>query len=285
MDTPHSTLRQYVRVLAKSDTNSLVVKGSQGIGKSHSVMSELENMGYKEGINFLYLAGHITPLKLFNTLTKVLTLEYPKLFIFDDIDSLVSNKTSVALLKSALGEVRGKRIITYESTSSKVEGGGSVDFSEGKCLLILNDLKQEGAFGKPLLDRCIVYDMTLSQSQLIEYINNTIRDIDCGLDIETKNNIWREIKQFSDNQRFSMRSLVRAFEFYKYDKDKWKSLFISGLSLSPEQKIYYELEGKSEKEKVDEYIKQTGRSRRSYFRGKKVSAKVPELTEYASEEI
>lgn len=263
----HNTLREYVKMLTKSDATSLVIKGNGGLGKSYTVMDEIEKLGFKENIHYIYVAGHMTPLQLFNTISKTATLEPPKLIVFDDIDSLITNKVSIALLKSALGEVRGKRIVSYNSTSSKIDGPTSIDFT-GKVIMILNELRQEQAFGKPLLDRCIVFDMALSQDELIEYVEMIIPDIQCGLSTDNKWSIWKDIKQFSGNPRFSIRSLVRAFEFYKYDPNKWHGLFASSLKLNDAQKIEYEMQNSKTKEKVEEYIKRTGNSRATYFREK-----------------
>lgn len=257
-------------MLVKGDTKSLVVKGNGGIGKSYVVMKELDELGLKEGINYRYISGHVTPLKLFNVISQSVTLENPKLLVFDDIDSLVTNRTSIALLKASLWEVRGKRVVTYDSSSGKIDGPTSVEF-EGRTLLILNDLKQEGAFGKPLLDRCVVYDMSLTHKELIEYIDTILPDINSPIKPEVRKEIWQQIKQFSANQRFSVRSVVRAFDFYHYDKKSWLPMFINSLSLTSDQKIYYEIESgqnKTQRERAKEFSKRTGKSTRSYYRVK-----------------
>ena len=264
----HGLLREYVRMLLKSKTNSLVVKGNGGIGKSFSIMDELDRAGLREGVHYLYVTGHVTPLQLFNIIGRSVGLEAPQLLVFDDIDALVTNKVSIALLKSALWEVRGKRVVSYHSSSSKVEGLPTVEF-EGKIVLVLNSLQQENAFGKPLLDRCTVFDMTIPQKELIQYIDTILPDIRSPLKLETKREIWRQVKIFSSNPRFSIRSLVRAFEFYKYDKSKWLPMFLSSLSLTQDQKIWYEVmadNNKSAKTKAKEFAKKTGKSERAFYR-------------------
>ena len=267
----HELLTTYVDMLVQSDMTSLIIKGNGGIGKSFVVIKELNRLGLKEGINYKYISGHMTPLKLFETIMQSVTLEAPKLLIFDDIDSLITNKTSIALLKASLWGVNSKRTVTYSSNSRDDSEPVSIDF-EGKVLLILNDLKQERTFGKPLLDRCVTFDMTLSHKELIEYIDVILPDIQIPLKLETKKEIWQQIKIFSTNERFSVRSVVKAFQFYKYDKKTWVPLFINSLKLNPEQKVYYEVVAKgnqSRKQQAKEWAKKTGQTTRSFYRQNK----------------
>jgi len=268
----HGLLREYVRMLISGDTNSLVVKGSGGIGKSYSIMDELDRAGLKESVNYVYVTGYVTPLQLFNIIGRSCGLEAPQLLVFDDIDALVTNRTSIALLKASLWETRGKRVVSYHSSSSKVEGSPSIEF-EGKIILVLNDVRQEKAFGKPLLDRCTVFDMALSQKELIKYIDTILPNIQSPLLPKTKREIWKQIKMFSGNPRFSVRSLVRAFEFYRYSKSTWIPMFLSSLSLDSQQKIYYEIvadKNKSARTKAKEFATRTGKSTRQWYRVKKI---------------
>lgn len=266
----HDLLKEYVQMLVKSDITSLVVKGNGGIGKSYSIMSELESMGFTEGVNYIYVTGYVTPLQLYNIILRSTTLEAPKLLVFDDIDALVTNKISIALLKSALWEVRGKRIVSYHSSSSKIEGLPSIEF-EGKICLVLNDLKQENAFGKPLLDRTIVFDMSLTHKEVIEYVDMILPDIKSPLKIEERKEIWKQIKKFSVNPRFSVRSVVKAFSFYKNNKKHWYPMFISSLSLTAEQKLYYEITagGGAKALQAKQFAKLTGKSERAFYRQNK----------------
>lgn len=266
----HELLKEYVRMLIKSDTTSLVVKGNSGIGKSYSIVAELENLGLKENINFTYITGYVTPLQLYNIILRSTILEAPKLLVFDDIDALVTNKISIALLKSALWEVRGKRVVSYHSSSSKVEGLPSIEF-EGKICLVLNDLKQENAFGKPLLDRTIVFDMSLTHKEVIEYIDTILQDIQSPLKKQDKKEVWGQIKKFSVNPRFSVRSVVKAFNFYHNNKKHWYPMFVSSLSLTSEQKIYYEITANNEpkKKQAKKFAKLTGLSERTFYRQNK----------------
>lgn len=268
----HDLLREHTRMLIKENISSLIVRGSHGLGKSYTVLKELDNAGLKEGVNYLVVTGFSTPLKLFETLARTATLERPKLLVFDDVDSLLSSKISVSLLKAGLWPPRGsqgRRIITYNSNSSQVQGPTSINF-EGRILLILNDQKQEKILGRPVFDRCTTFDLSMSNGQLIKYIDLILPNIQTPLPVETRKQIWQKIKIFSGNSRFSLRALVRSFEFYQYDKSKWFPMFLSSLNLSDEQKIFYEItlsdKNITARDKAKKFAKLTGKSTRAYYR-------------------
>lgn len=275
----HDLLREYIRVLISGDTNSLIVKGEGGLGKSFTFTDELEKQGLEENVHYLYISGHITPLELYETLNKVNLLEYPKLALFDDIDALLTNTISVALLKACLWEVKGKRVVSYKS-SRKKEAPQAFDF-KGKVAMILNDLKQEAQLGKPLLDRAMVFEMSMTAEETVAYIEKVLNGPDFNPDIPLveRLEIWKRIKFFATNPRFSMRTLVRAFAFYRYSKENWFSLFLSSLKLTPEEKIWHEVQAKSVaiqktggkikiREEAREWAEKTGKSVRTYYRMK-----------------
>lgn len=218
----------------------------------------------------MVLSGHITPLQLYNLIGKSATLRAPRLLIFDDVDSVFQNKTSIALLKSALWEIAGKRLVSYHSSSPHVEGPMSVEF-KGKVIIVLNNLKQENSFGKPLLDRGIMFDMTLQTSEVIEYVDRILPKLDTKLKAKERQAVWDKVKAFADNPAFSIRSLLRAMEFYRLDKKNWLPLYANSLRLTHEQKILYSVrqEFKTVKDQEKEWSKRTGKSRAEFFRTKR----------------
>lgn len=256
-------------MIVKTDTPSLVIKGEGGLGKSHTVMAELENLGLTENINYFYITGHVTPKELFNIIGRSAGLQKPQLIVFDDVDSLVENKTSVALLKASLGAVRGRRIVSYHS--SRGDGKAQVEF-DGKVIMILNSIRQETALGRPLLDRCITFSMDLSPKETVEYIDSIIYKIDSPLSKKDRTEIWDKVRIFAGNSRFSVRSVDKAFRFYKYNKENWYQMLLSSLQLSDDQRVYYKVSAekdKTAKERASEFARLTNKSTRSYYRIKK----------------
>ena len=203
--------------------HSLVIKGPGGTGKTTAILEKLSENSLVEDRHYVYIAGHITPLRLYQRLLDVSSLESPRLIIFDDIDSLLSNKTSIALLKGAVSEARGKRTISYETTSIKVDAP-SFEFN-GKVILIANSFVHNEAI-RPLLDRAIFYDMITDPAIMGEYIRKNISQFG-GKDIpeREKISVWDKIRRFIRHPMFSFRAVNRALTFYKHDADNWYKMW------------------------------------------------------------
>jgi len=216
-------INKYIEILLSSDIHCFILKGPPGIGKTTAVLNKLGDVGLIEDTNFYYINGHITPLKLYEFLSSTRILEDPKVVLLDDVDSIIKNKTSMGILKGALSEARGKRIVSYESSSTKVESR-SFEFT-GKVIIIVNSIYRNEAL-ESLLDRGIFYDMEVSPKELAEYINKNIETFGGELlTTDEKTTVWDKVKRFVETPGFSLRTLNRAFMFYHHDKDLWYSMF------------------------------------------------------------
>ena len=216
-------IKKYVDILFATEVSSLIIKGPSGIGKTEGVLSKLKELNLEEDRHFVYITGYMTPLSLYNILGKSRILEEPKLLIFDDIDSILKNKACISLLKSALAEARGKRIVSYESTSTKVESN-SFEFT-GTVILIVNSLS--GNAVDPLLDRGIYYDIEFDPVAMSKHISDNLESFYGNkLHIEEKRSIWEKVKRFIDAPNFSIRALNRAFMFYMHDRDNWYEMWL-----------------------------------------------------------
>ena len=217
----HENIEKYIEVLINSDDiYSLIISAPQGLGKTSTVLSKLSEMGFIEDQNYLYQSGYMTALRLYDFLSRSRILEIPKILIFDDIDSLLSNKTSLALLKSALSEARGKRVVAYES-KGVVER--SFEFN-GKIILITNNLSGNRNL-KPLLDRAIVYNFESDPQELMAYIEGNLDKFSGDLSDDQKESVWDKVRRFVDSPDFSLRSVGRAFAFYRNDPENWYDLW------------------------------------------------------------
>ena len=94
-------------------TPSLVVTGPGGNGKTNSVKRTIKNNKLTEN-DFIFIKGYSTPRGLYNTLYD----NNGKLIIFDDCDSVLDDKTSKNILKSALDSYE-ERTISWMSKINK----------------------------------------------------------------------------------------------------------------------------------------------------------------------
>jgi len=218
-------IEEYVDILLNSpDIHSLIIGSPAGLGKTTIVLNKIANMGLVEDRHFVYQTGYITPLKFYEFLSRCRTLELPKLIVLDDIDSIILNKTSLGILKCALTEARGKRIVKYESRSSEEK---EFEFN-GKIILITNNLSDNKQLA-PVLDRGIVYNFEKDLPIFIKYIETHLTEIYPSLNKEEKIEVWERVKRFVGMPNFSFRVLNRAFAFYKNNKKNWYELFVRSL--------------------------------------------------------
>ena len=87
---------------------SLVVTGGPGNGKSHTIIKTVQENGLIESDHYVVFKGYSTARGLYNTLYD----HNGKLIIFDDCDSVLEDKTSLNILKSALDSY-DKRTISW----------------------------------------------------------------------------------------------------------------------------------------------------------------------------
>lgn len=221
----NNSINEYIDILIDRDEiYSLIISAPAGLGKTSAVLNKMRKMGFIENQNYIYISGHVTPLRLFRIMYNTRSLEPPSIVIFDDVDSLLDNKVSLNLLKSALSESRGKRMVSYESTKSTDVDVGQFEF-KSKVIILTNNLSNNKNL-QPLLDRGIVYDFNTSPEELSEYITANLVSMYPTLDKEERDNVWGKVRRFTNEPGFSFRSLHRAFSFYKHNKDEWYQMFI-----------------------------------------------------------
>lgn len=223
----HETIKRYVDILVRSeDTYLFILSSPAGLGKTTTVLGRLKSLGLEDNKNYIYVNGHMTPLRLFDFLRASNVLDDPKIIVFDDVDALLANKTSLAIMKAALStSVNGKRIVSYESSTGANAGSFEI---KTKVILITNNLSQNKAL-KPLTDRGIVYDLEASPEELAEYIERNLESFGGKLEIEEKVKVWEKVHRFIDVPGFSLRALDRAMAFRKTDKENWYELFVRTL--------------------------------------------------------
>ena len=218
-------LKNYIRVLTFSDINLLTVHGKPGFGKSYIVMETMNELGLEKNLNFLIISGHITPKRLYEILQETSTLDEPKLLIFDDLNSIIQNKTCLGLIKSALSDISGERIVSYESTREEIK---SFNFC-GKIILIANHIPKSKDI-KPFLDRGLYISMDIEPQELIAYIERNLGDLyGDKLTIKEKKNVWGKAIRFVEYPKFSLRALNRAFALYSHNPENWYKMWVRSL--------------------------------------------------------
>jgi hypothetical protein len=144
---------------------SLILSGAPGVGKSTEVQNVIDSLGLT---NYKIVKGKVTPTALFR-----LFFAYKNdddLLVFDDSDSIFSNKDAIDILKSAT-DSGDKRIISWHSNRTMLDEDGDdipTDFEyNGNVIFISNiDMYKEAESNnaqsedfKALISRSFVLDL------------------------------------------------------------------------------------------------------------------------------
>jgi hypothetical protein len=114
-------IKDYVDMILDGIQPSLVITGDPGIGKTFTVLQQLkkqvvekiEGLASSKGEDYRKISGDISAFGLYRTLF----MENGKLLIFDDIDSVWTNRISANILKAALDST-GDRELSYEKAKT-----------------------------------------------------------------------------------------------------------------------------------------------------------------------
>jgi len=257
VDKYYVKLHGYLNTLLNSDTSGLIVLGDTGLGKSYQITKYLE----KNKANWESITTFASPLELYS---KLYEGKDKQVILLDDVIRVLDNDVSKGILLTSLWGMGGKRFVEYNTTSGKLKVPSRFEL-KAKIILICNELP---AKMDNVLSRVLFYDLSFNYKERIKLI----------YEIGRLNNIPIEILKFieqntSESTRpeyLNLRTPLKFHSIYKTNPDDWKSLCLEQLKIDEDLQIIYKLlqQDITEKMRVQEFIKLTGKSRASYFRYK-----------------
>jgi len=255
-------LKNYVITLIKAKSiYGLICEGDAGLGKSYTTFQTLEEMGLKNGIDYIVISNYSTPLELYELLYKY----NDKIIVFDDIIKIFEDDISVMLLQSAMWHrIKKMRILNYFSTTGKLNAPNTFEF-KGKIIILTNNLPEQLTTIK---SRCFYLPLEFRWEDRIKMIYEI-----CKI-----NKIPMEIAEFirrNSTPAFSinLRIPFKLAELYsEYQKNGWEGLALKQLEAKSEkQKLWEILQDNSVltiENKANKFRELTGLSRATFFRYK-----------------
>jgi len=236
-----NVLEDMTRAVKKGHIRSMIVSGPPGVGKSfgvervlgrHQMLADLaDNPALKK---FEIIKGSITAIGLF---TKLYEFSGEKcILVFDDIDSIFHDDTSLNLLKGALDSSKTRRISWIaDSRILKQEGiPNSFDFKGGIVFITnLNFDKIKSEKLRPHLNaldsRSLYLDLTINnEHEKMLRIKQIVRD---GMlnDYNFGELLIEEILEYVDTNKhklreLSLRTVLKVSDLAKSFPDRWVSL-------------------------------------------------------------
>jgi hypothetical protein len=261
-------LKNDIKVLKETDSSGLLILGSGGLGKTKTVLEELKNREY------LYLNGTVTPLQLY----KELYFNQEKLIVLDDVEGLFDNNRAIGLLKGALWDANGKRIVTYDSTSHALMDVPNQFEFKGKVIIITNQLPIKNKHIQALKTRMFFTEVTYSYAEKKELVQKICLKSPEFQDFTTKQRreVWKALDKAITPavEDFNFRHVKQAYQYYAtFKKGAWRTM-LYGLFPVDELKakaieIMNNKRLRTVKQQVAVWKSETGMCRASYFNYKR----------------
>jgi len=190
------SIELYTIQVAKGKSNSLIITGDSGVGKTQTVRDTLETMGLKEDEDYYFATGTATTAGLYELLFR----NRDSLIVFDDCDSVFKEADSINLLKGALDTYRKRSLAkltkgnTFDSTGMSDEDMESEFRESGKYpnkfgfvgrIIFVSNLPED-AFDKALISRSLHVDVHLSKQELFERMKEIMKKLSPDVPYEAK---------------------------------------------------------------------------------------------------
>lgn len=259
------TAKHLILATAKGGGNATLITGEGGIGKTFLCINTIKQVTK----DFIFFNGYTTPLSLY----KLLYEHRNKLILLDDVEGIFNDEKGMALLKGALWDADGKRIINYASTSDKAEGLPSMFEFTGKLIMLCNKVPREQDLSvSAMISRTISYELSFSHLQK-KRIMYEILDKKQGLTDEQKKLARQLIDKHTNlvTQHFNFRTLERLLVFIRYNPALAEQLFASTIRQDEDEVLVWGLMNsqKGISEQIAHFCQLTGKSRRTFFNIKK----------------
>lgn len=250
----YNKLNEYMTAFGNKALNLMIIVSRGGLGKTFIAEESLMEHGP------LIFTGHVTPLGMYQELLERNKEEKDFIVVFDDVDTLMLNKTNVALLKQ-LCDTREEKTIKYFTTSPILKGMDSEFETKCKVLMLMNDIKTEDKNLNALFTRAHLINFDPLDTEIIRHMK-TFGDDKEILDFI---NIYAHF-----SKTLNLRVYKRAIELKKAGLD-WKEEVVSELKIDSRlfeiEKLLLKYDNDQDREK------EFSDSRSTYFRYKKLFVK------------
>ena len=211
-------------MVAKKISPSLVITGMPGLGKTFQVIAMLNEMGMREGWDYVHVKGRASAAGMFITLYE----NRDKLVIFDDCDSVFRDVDAVNVLKGALDSY-DRRVISWISAKPLKDGDGdemprSFTFT-GQVIFISNmDISR---IDPAIRSRAFVTDISLTNDQMIQRMRTLLKDIEPKAPLSQKQEALDAL--IAAYERYSgvelnFRSLIKSIRIRQAGFGNWKQM-------------------------------------------------------------
>jgi len=240
-------LEDLVKMVGSGVQKSLLITGMAGIGKTYTVLKEMEKLLGPEGGKWVLKKGKASPLGLYSSLF----LNRNKLIVFDDIDSVFANKDTVNMLKAALDSYDIRTIswispvtvdvsrlspdkiqklyddidekLETDPLNAKIKYPNTFEFT-GRVIFISNI--HESKMDKAIKSRSFVIDITLKAKDVFNRMKSIINEILPNVSLIEKERVFDFLKEKSQEgtKDVDIRTLINGIKCKQSGSSRWEHL-------------------------------------------------------------
>lgn len=230
-------IEQVTDMVVSGESNSVIITGSGGLGKTYTVMACLKASGLEQVYidepeegdegeseavsrgDYEIVKGYVTPKALYRLLYE----NRERLVLFDDCDSVWDNATSVSLLKAALDSYETRRISWFSESKSEDDDLPQQFEFKGKIIFVSNlaltDLDQA------VLSRCLYVDVSMSAVEKVARIKTLAPKIRTDMTAKWKQEAIEVIEAHAESiGDLNIRTFLKVCEIRHKDTANWKEL-------------------------------------------------------------
>lgn len=214
-------LKDLVDLIIDKESPSLLVTGMSGIGKTFVVKRKFDHRDKVEGVDYLYVQGHSSPLGLYALLHD----NRESIIVFDDCDSVFKDDISINILKCALDSYETRRLSWH---SSRLPENLDASFTFRGGIIFISNL-DANRIDEAVKSRTITINLSMSRVELYDYMTEILEFIEPNLAIELKKEVLEFLGSVKETlPQFNVRTLIKACRIRKLarknGRENWKSL-------------------------------------------------------------
>lgn len=230
------SIELYTIQVARGKSNSLIVSGQTGVGKTQVVKDTLSSLGMEKDKHYYFATGTATTAGLYETIFK----NRHKLIVFDDCDDVFKEADSNNLLKGALDTYPVREIskltkgATFDSTGmsdseieEEFEAKGKVPnrFEFTGHVIFISNLP-ESKFDPALLSRSLHVDVHLNKQELMERMKEIMKRLTPDVDMDKKEEALEYLayitNTYSTKFDLNIRTLIHSINLRANNEEKIK---------------------------------------------------------------
>ena len=203
-------LDNYIKLVVDGKMNSLIINGTTGIGKSHTVLQHLSKTDKK----YFIVKGFSTARALYDALYH----NRNSIIIFDDCDNILADKVAVNILKGAL-DTYDERVISWLSKSTDKNIPLQFNF-QGQVIFISN-LKTE-QFDEAMKSRALMIDLSMTYEEKQDRMLNIYSLIRPEVPITKSYSVLLQLFDAIENEEdLNLRTYEKALVLYMNNSENF----------------------------------------------------------------